>query len=93
MATIANSLRTKGELKMRLIDANKFLENVRKELYCCEQCCKCENEQFCSIYKSVLSQPTVDAEPVRYGKWIPVGTGYSYCFECSKCGWKDGLSV
>ena len=32
----------------------------------------------------------IDAEPVRYGKWIPVGTGYSYCFECSKCGWKDG---
>ena len=31
---------------------------------------------------------TVDAEPVQYGKWIFVGTGYSYCFECSNCGAK-----
>lgn len=73
---------------MRLIDADEFLENARKELNCCEECCKCENEQFCSIYKNVLSQPTVDAEPVRYGKWIIVG--HSYRLKCTECGWQDG---
>lgn len=38
----------------------------------------------------INSLPTVDAEPVRRGKWIEVGSGFNYLFECSECGWKDG---
>lgn len=40
-------------------------------------------------------QPTVDAEPVRYGRWIRgdywsqgvgMGESYGYYYSCSKCG-------
>ena len=34
--------------------------------------------------------PTVDAEPVRRGKWVEVGSGFNYHFKCSECGWKNG---
>lgn len=42
------------------------------------------------FYEFINSLPTVDAEPVRRGKWIEVGSGFNYHFECSECGWKDG---
>lgn len=38
----------------------------------------------------IETAPTVDAEPVRHGKWIEVGIGFNYHFECSECVWKDG---
>ena len=32
-------------------------------------------------------QPTVDAEPVRHGKWIqPHWKNSNYCCNCSECG-------
>ena len=37
----------------------------------------------------INSLPTVDAEPVRRGKWIVVGKGIGTCFECSECGYSQ----
>lgn len=48
----------------------------------------CRTPEIPQKYRGI--ENTIDTEPVQYGKWLPVGTGYSYCFECSKCGWKDG---
>ena len=44
---------------MRLIDADEFMENARKELNCDERCCKCEyGDNLCEIYKMTITQPT-----------------------------------
>lgn len=43
---------------MRLIDADLFLENVRKELNCEGRCCECEHDNLCEVYNTVLKQPT-----------------------------------
>lgn len=43
---------------MRLIDADLFLENARKELNCEGKCCECEHDNLCEIYKMVNEQPT-----------------------------------
>ncbi len=43
---------------MRLIDADLFLENARKELNCEGKCCECEHDNLCEIYKMVDEQPT-----------------------------------
>ena len=32
------------------------------------------------------SAPTIEAEPVRRGKWIEKWFGYGYKVRCSKCG-------
>lgn len=42
---------------MRLIDADLFLENARKELNCDERCCECVHDNLCEIYKMTLKQP------------------------------------
>lgn len=39
---------------MRLIDADLFMENVRKELNCEEDCWVCAHENLCEIYKMAL---------------------------------------
>lgn len=44
---------------MRMIDADAFMENVRKELNCDERCCECVHDNLCEIYKMTLKQPTV----------------------------------
>lgn len=43
---------------VRLIDANLFLENARKELNCEGICCECDYDNLCEIYNMVLKQPT-----------------------------------
>lgn len=37
------------------------------------------------ITDHINSFPTVDAEPVRHGKWIEVDVG-DCCYRCSECG-------
>lgn len=51
---------------MRLIDADLFMENARKDLNCDERCCECEySDGLCSIYKMALTQQTAfDVEDV-----------------------------
>lgn len=71
----------------RLIDADVLIEK-------CRYWCVVEGpeEIFIGTLKSLLDkQPTVDAKPVRYGRWIKM-TGMlppeyhgHYC--CSECEW------
>lgn len=46
-----------------------------------------EMEAFCEFLKS---RPTIDAEPVRHGRWIPIELhkifGVLHGVECSLCG-------
>ena len=65
----------------RLIDADKLKSDYDIRNW--------EEPYGCS-FNVIDRQPTVDAEPVRRGKWIEVGSGFNYHFECSECGWKDG---
>lgn len=38
-----------------------------------------------ALCKIIDSQPTVDAEPVRHGKWIEVHSIGETTYECSEC--------
>lgn len=60
--------------KVRLIDANAFLENVLPE-------CKYPD----ALKKAVENQPTIEAEPVRHGRWIFGSSKTSCWMTCSNC--------
>ena len=62
---------------MRLIDA----ENVTPHP-------KYTDAMNAAIVAHVLRQPTIDAEPVRHGRWIPTGVSNSTgpIVRCSACG-------
>lgn len=61
---------------MRIIDADEL--KALRELYIQGKLQFVENE-----YDLIDKCPTIDAEPVRHGRWIdsPIGT-----IECSECG-------
>ena len=40
--------------------------------------------------EAIAKQPTIDAEPVRHGKWIEVEDSMIRC-RCSVCGWESHL--
>lgn len=75
----------------RLIDADKLKQYI-DDCKCCEKCDKigfmcnddCELPDFLTPqWERVLNeQPTVDAEPVRHGKWIRDEFGV----KCGACG-------
>lgn len=77
---------------MRLIDVDALIEKCG-DWYVEEG----PEEGFIGTLKSLLDeQPTVDAEPVRHGRWIkmtgmmpPEFTGH---FECDNCGWHGKLN-
>ena len=68
---------------MELIEVDKLRDDILNDS-------DYDNDTINHFLYLVDSQPTVDAEPVRRGKWIEVGSGFNYHFECSECGWKDG---
>ena len=42
-----------------------------------------------SVVRDVINDaPGID--PVKHGRWISIGEGYHWRFECSECHWKDG---
>lgn len=69
---------------MRLIDADKL------KAYKCSICdnrerCK-DREQVCSEIAEIDEQPTIEAEPVKHGRWILYGRIDNYKeFICSAC--------
>ena len=73
---------------MRMIDVYEFdklidyghLNNPDEKLYS-------END----IREMIDMMPTIDAEPVKHGKWIPDKTGNSYWI-CTKCGFPSEAS-
>lgn len=63
----------------RLIDADVMLEELKdKEVVIAQQ----------NIADWIDEQPTVDAEPVRYGKWIAQDETRTK-FMCSECNAKN----
>ena len=37
-----------------------------------------------SVFEYIANMPTVDAEPVRHGRWI-FDNGVDHCYKCSEC--------
>ena len=68
---------------MRLIDADAFLKE-----YC---------EPYPHIYQAMSSAfkhaPTVDAVPVRRGKWIYGNDFHWYTASCNKCGYQRRTDI
>ena len=62
---------------MRLIDADKII--ITRQEYVGALTLK---ER---LRRLLDSQPTVDAESVRHGRWIEVDIG-DCCYRCSECG-------
>ena len=66
------------ETGMRIIDADEL--KALRELYIQGKLQFIENE-----YDLIDKCPTIDAEPVRHGRWIPTRP-YMYSVKCSICG-------
>lgn len=88
---------------MRLINADKLKQYI-DDCECCEKCDKigfmcnddCELPDFLTPqWERVLNeQPTVDAEPVRHGKWEPVSEDWRHqieWWECSECNFSASI--
>lgn len=73
---------------IRLIDANGL-----KKLMCsdCDNIHLCEDSAGCETVKQIEDAPTLDAELVRYGKWIKIESKRYYWHECSECGYPPPL--
>ena len=80
---------------MRLIDANK-LGLTDFEIVMCDGDYK---EALKLVLSKIGNAPTVDAVPVRHGKWKPYrvrltrsvkGGMYEKGLRCSQCNYKDG---
>ena len=79
---------------MRLIDADALMERfaemqkTKPDKDRLEYACNFRNmggepsAEWFTVEDAVENSPTVDAEPVRHGRWIDTGSGQ----ECSVCG-------
>lgn len=76
---------------MRIIDA-EALEHSIKSWYCDSERCNNYDGVMCrachidDALSEIDSAPTVDAEPVRHGRWVQHKGGYSDHYECTVCG-------
>ena len=69
---------------MRLIDANALIQN---------HCGACANKEFCSeescpyyeIRRRIETAPTIEAEPVRHGRWLNRKRNGYAVLVCSEC--------
>ena len=71
---------------MRLIDADKLYDDIAR--YRDENMLGGGNLLVDDILEDINLSPTVDAEPVRHGKWIFNSERYSW--ECSECQRQTG---
>lgn len=79
-------------MMMRIIDAHLVQEIADREI----------GGETASLIQYVLSHtPTIEAEPVRHGRWIKTDNGIrinintgepfrAYLHDCSACGWHTG---
>ena len=86
---LAQDLEYDVEQCARALDVMDFVGNEREHMQFEKDC-----KQNCMWY--ISEAPTIDAVPVRHGRWIrmeqlyPELLGYSsYIFECSECGYSD----
>lgn len=76
-----------GDVLMRLIDADKLYDEIAQ--YRDENMFGGGNLLVDDILEDINLSPTVDAEPVRHGKWILYPDNQSKVVEaddCSVCG-------
>lgn len=72
----------------RLIDADARIEKIKKahctncENYGCVKCRACWVDDAIGL---IDDAPTVDAEPVKHGRWIPINTIHKWRFQCDQC--------
>ena len=67
-----------------LIDRRKLLNTL------CKECGHCKNMEEaergsakpCSVHRIIAEQPTIEAEPVRHGRWIKQENGLNICSAC-----------
>lgn len=75
---------------MRLIDANAVLKEM-KETYCTDcnnyNCVLCSTCEHMDDMDFIEDAPTVDAQPVKHGKWVK----YPSIYRCSNCGNPKGM--
>lgn len=76
----------------RLIDANALKESIDEHVYLVHHGFN-ETEYGCTqygIHQIIDDAPTIDAEPVRHGKWIDDGQYDNFFphheWRCSECG-------
>ena len=73
----------------RLIDANVLKESVHAHDYVLKDCLNSTDKGMFTvgIMQAIDEQPTIDAEPVRHGKWIDIDEQiYTWKVRCSCCG-------
>lgn len=68
-----------------LIDKRKLLNALCKDCEVCKKVADAGGEPHqCWRYKLIVEQPTIEAEPVRHGRWAKSDV---YIFKkCSECG-------
>ena len=69
-----------GGNDMRLTDADALINDIDNELFSTES-------RKCFEKRQVRKQPTIEAEPVRHGKW-KINREFGD-YECSECGVGD----
>ena len=71
---------------MRLIDADALQRRICGAKCGCEYE-DCDNEGDCLFDHFIFHAPTIDAEPVKHGRWLleREPNGKPYCFHCSAC--------
>lgn len=72
---------------MRLIDADRALEIVR------DQGIAHPNAYHLTNYATLILQeaPTIEAEPVKHGRWEPQTNNGVYELGCTECGYFPGI--
>ena len=62
---------------VRLIDANALLQE-------CKKAYKFEDRrgQLAHCISAIKAAPTIDAQPVKHGKWIKIDSESFHCSEC-----------
>lgn len=76
---------------MRLIDADALLDDVLNQVEFVKGFGNNELEDvmlvvFEGIKQQVAKMPTIEAEPIRHGKWIKMSDADGYYYACSECG-------
>ena len=79
-------------MEQRLIDANVLKNTITKHSYIVRDRINSTGEGMFTvgIMQAIDEQPTIDAVPVRHGRWMPREEGMVYPFweryPCSECG-------
>ena len=79
----------------RLIDADALKESVHAHDYVLKDCLNSTDKGMFTvgIMQAIDEQPTIDAEPVRHGKWMfTPSDAFEAMFakpKCSECGFES----